>query len=170
MKTSKKILIFIAGFTLIALVVVLVLLRIEIKAALKAENKPFEEVSLGRFTHIRFSSNWQVKIRQGLRFKVRLASKEAAILKPKLTVKGDTLYMNIPPGKPGTLEARLLVPAFMLKALEAKGNAQVYLYGYQSDTLRVAMQDHSVFTGKDNKVSQLDFTTSGQARIQLSSK
>ncbi|OJJ21479.1 hypothetical protein BKI52_13105 [marine bacterium AO1-C] len=170
MKTSKKLLIFVAGFALVYLIVGLTLLRSEIQTALDVENKQFKEVSIGQFNKIKFSANWKVKIRQGPKFKVSLASKETAILKPELTIKDGTLYMNLPSAQGKALQAKLVIPAFNLKAIEANGNTTIYLRGYQSDTLRVNMKDKSVFTVKDNKLSHLDFKTSGQARIQLSAK
>jgi len=172
MKTSKKILIFIAGFFLVYLLVGLILLRSEIQEALDAKNKQFKEVPVEQFNKIKFSANWDVRIRQGRKFRVRLASKEAAILKPTLTIKEGTLYMNVSPSqaKNTTLQAKLIIPASTLKAIEAIGNTTVHLTDYQSDTLLVTMKNQSVFTVKNNKVAQLNFNTSGQARIQLSAK
>ena len=172
MKTSKKILIFIAGFALVYLIVGLTLLRSEIQEALEVANKQLKEVPVGQFNKIKLSAGWKVQIRQGLKFRVRLASKEAAILKPTLTVKEGTLYMNIPStqAKNTALQVRMTIPTSTLKAIEAIGNTTIHLTGYQSDTLQVTLKDKSVFMVKDNKVKKLNFNTSGQARIQLSAK
>lgn len=170
MKTSIKLLIFVAGFALIYLVVGLTLFRTEIKQALDAANKNFREVPIGKFSKIKCSSNWDIRIRQGLKYEVQLGSIKTANLKPDITLKNGTLHMTIPSADTTVWRARLTVPAFVLKNIEATGNSKVRLRGYQSDTLYVMMKDKSVLMVKKNKVSQLDVKTSGNAQVKLSSK
>ena len=170
MKTSIKLLIFVAGFALIYLVVGLTLFRQEVQRARNIENKNFKTVPVGKFSKIKCSSNWDIRIRQGLKYEVKLGSTQTAKLKPNITLKNGTLHMTIPSADATILQARVTVPAFVLKNIEATGNSRVRLHGYQSDTLYVMMKDKSVFTVKGNKVSQLDVKTSGNAQIKLSSK
>ena len=167
MKASKKLLLIVAGFITILLVISLVVLRRDIKTL--KENQTFIEyqlVPVESFSSIDFSSNWIVQVKQGKDCKVELAMEETGNLKPKIENRDKILFFSLDPAqaidKTEGLHARVTAP--LLYFIKAKGNTEIIMKSYWSDSLTVILTDSSTFLGRNNEITQINFKASANNR------
>ena len=163
MKTSKKLLVTIAGLFIILLVISLFVLRRDIKTLKEKQTLiEYQLVSAKDFSSIDFSSNWIVQVKQGKDCKVELATDESGNYNPKLENKNETLCFSMDPDQESKIHARITAP--LLHIIKAKGNTEIVMKNYWSDSLTVILTDSSTFLGMSNNFTQIQFKASANER------
>jgi len=171
MKTSQKILVVLAGMSLILLVTFLLVIRKDLQLfQIKTElANNYKVIPVDNFNALDFSSHWDVKIWQGRAYKVELAIDEASMLTPKLKNIDGTLYFDVDStdnkGKITSLRAKITTP--FLHAIKAAKGAMISLNDFKSDSIKVVLEDGAVFKGEENQFEYTSFKTSGDVSIQI---
>jgi hypothetical protein len=170
MKTSKKIILTIAGLFIALLLISLAILRKDLQEMLleaDLKNK-YKTVAVGDFEALDFSANWKVKIIQGKECKLELSMKEDSTLKPGLENSNGTLYFKPDTtsgkGNSGSMVARVTLPS--LKTIKATSGTKILLENFKSDSLTIVLHG-GTFTGKNNKFKHLSFKASGEAQLEF---
>lgn len=160
MKTSKRLLIIVAGFIILLLIVSLFILRRDIRTLM--EKQAFIEyklIQVKNFMSIDFSSNWIAQIKQGKDCKVELAIGEGSDQQPKLENKNEMLILSM--DSVHTIEnasrMHVRVTAPVLHIIKAEGNTRIMMKNFWSDSLTVMLTDSSTFSGKNNDFTQINF-------------
>lgn len=171
MKTSKKIIIMVAGLFIVLFMISLAILRKDLQKMLweaDLKNK-YKTVAVGNFDALDFSANWKVKIIQGKECKLELSMKEDSTLKPGLENSNGTLYFRSDTSKgkenSRSITARVTMPS--LKSIKAVSGANILLESFTSDSLTIVLENGGTFTGRDNQFKHLTFKTSGDARLEF---
>jgi len=170
MKTSKKILLFIAGFILVLLVVYVAILRNRVQSMRsKTEIKHnYKTVSVDNFEKLDFSSPMIVRIKQGKDCKVEYTVEEDSVLKPRYENINGTLYFKVDSTENAeSIHVRITMPS--LQEVIASGGTEIQLENFQSDSLSVILGNGCVFKGKNNGLKRVFFKTSGDASLELTS-
>lgn len=171
MNTSRKILIGVAGFIIVLLISVMILVRNGVESMqLKANQKyKFEAMPVKTFNNLDFSSHWIVKISQGKECNVEYAAEEYAALKPKIENIDGTLFFKVEPGmdKPltGSIHVRITMPS--LQTIKAVGGTEISVEYFQADSVSVMLENGAVFTGKNNSFKQVSYKTKGDSQLQF---
>lgn len=171
MQTSKKIIIAVAGNFIALLIAGLLMLRNDLQPLLMSKpKKKYQAVSAGKFTGLDFSSNWDVRIKQGREFKVEFAAEGGTILTPKVENIGGVLYFKTTAingvDSAATLHAKVTMPE--LQTIKAVQGTKVFLEGFEMDTLKVVLEGGGAFAGKNNHYKHVSIKTSGNATMDLS--
>ena len=170
MKTSKKILISVAGILIALVVVGLLMLRNDLLRLLSQEalENNYQEVPVDPFEALDFSARWTVRIKQGREHKVEVAVAEGGGLKPNLENVDGRLYFHAEradqPETTERLRARVTLPS--LREIKAAHDTEIRLENFKADSLRIILEDGGLFTGVENEIEHVSFQTSGEARIQ----
>ena len=171
MKTSKKILLAVAGFIIVLLIITMLQLRngvqsLQSKAELKHR---YKAVSVGDFEKLDFSSNFVVKIIQGKDCKVELAAAEDSTLKPRLENINGTLYFKVNTAIEkkiiDSIYVRISMPSLLV--IKAVRGTKIHLENFQSDSLSIILENGCVFTGNNNTIKHTSFKTSGENRLDI---
>lgn len=167
MKTSKKLLIAVAGFMLIYLVMGLILLRNDVQSFLEAEKGKYSTLEVGNFKNLNFSAHWNATIRKGNTYKVEVLSKEKVAFQPVIKNVNGILYLKVATknGQTPEIHTRIVMPA--IQAITAVGKSIIRLQNFNSDSLKVDMAGGGTFIGKGNKFNKLSFKTSGDSNVQI---
>lgn len=170
MKTSKKILLFVAGSILVLLIVFVGILRNTVQSVRsKTEVKHnYTEVSAGDFEKLDFSSPMIVRIKQGKDCKVEYTADTDSVLKPIFENINGTLYCR--PDSTDNAESihvRITMPS--LQEIKASGGTEIQLENFQADSVSVILENGCVFKGKNNSLKRVFFKTSGDASLELTS-
>lgn len=171
MRSSKKILVTVAGVVIALFVVGLMVLRQDATTLLrKAElaNK-YREFPVDKFEKLSFTGNWEVKVKQGRTHKVEIEIEDGSDFSPRLTQTNNALYFTIEgdtaEAKPLTTRARITAP--WLLDIKADGKSQIAIEDFDSDTLYVELENGATFAGKNNYFTHLSFKTVGNSFVQL---
>ena len=169
MKTSKKILVTVAGILIVLLAAGLLMLRNDLLRLLSQE-KPennYQEVPVAPFEALDFSAYWTVRIKQGRKHKVKVAV-EGGGLKPRLENVEGTLYFHAgradEQAMTKKMRARVILPS--LREIKAARDTEIQLENFKSDSLHVILKDSGSFTGVENEIVHLSLQTFGEARIR----
>lgn len=167
MKTSKKILIGIAGFLIIALVGTLLVLKQDMKTIMaNASVLVYKEIPVETFDHLNISANWNVRIKQGKNHKFEMGTTEGDSIQHSLTNENGTLHLIVEgtPENPttGMVHARITAPN--LHTIRAEGNAHVEMKTFWSDSILVILEDSSTYVGNNLDYKQIRFASSGNDR------
>ncbi len=171
MKTSKKIIITVAGIILILLIITIMLLRNGVQSLqLKEELKlNYKAVSFGNFDKLDFSSHYIVRINQGKECKVEMAVEGDSIMKPRLENVHGTLYFKVDStlekADTGSIHVKITMPSIRL--IKAVQGTKIQLDYFQSDSIRVVLEDGCSFTGNNNTIKHVSFKTSGDNQVQI---
>jgi hypothetical protein len=163
MKTSKKILITISGILIAILITTMLVLRKDIKTLMETQDLiEYKAVQVEDFVALDFSTSWDVFIKQGKDCKVELAMKDGTNLQPKLENKSGTLFLKVEASpennKPGYIYARVTAP--ILHEVRARGNTDILMRNFWSDSIHVVLQDSSKYSGKNNDFMKIIFKAS----------
>ncbi len=163
MKTSKKILITVAGILIVMLVTTLFVLHRDIKTLMESQALiEYKLVPVDNFVALDFSANWIVLIKQGKECKVELAIEEGSNLQPKLENNNGTLFLNVEASpeneNTGSIFARVTAP--VLHVIKAEGNTEILMKNFWSDSINVILEDSSKFSGKNNDFTNINFKAS----------
>ena len=170
MKTSKKILLFVAGFIIVLLIIYAVILRNTVQSMhSKTEVKlDYKTVSVDNFEKLDFSSPMIVRIKQGRDCKVEYNVIEDSMLIPEYENINGTLYFKVDSTeKAGSLHVRITMPS--LQAIKAARGTEIQLENFQSDSVSIVLENGCVFKGKNNSLKHVSFKTSGDNRLQFTS-
>jgi hypothetical protein len=171
MNTSRKILIGVAGFIIVLLISVMVLVRNGVESMQIKANQKYKYVAMPvqPFKKLDFSSHWIVKISQGKECKVEYAAKDHAALKPKIENIDGTLFFMIEPGidkqLTGSIPVRITMPS--LQTIKAVGSTEISVEYFQADSVSVILENGVVFTGKNNSFNHASYKTTGDSRLQF---
>lgn len=163
MKTSKRILLTVAGIFIALLITSMLVLRKDAQWVLaQAGYDLYEAAPVGEFTRLDFSDHWSVSIRQGREYKVELLDRELTL--PKVKNIDGTLYFESDSSDSGDFRARIVMP--FLKGIKAVGGSTVHLKRFESDSLDVILKDSVTFIGEEITVEFIDYQTTGNVRLQ----
>ena len=163
MKTSKIVLVIVAGLIIILLIVSLIVLRKNIGTLIEKHTFiEYKIVPIEAFASIEFSSNWAVQIKQGKDCKVELAVEEGSSLSPLLENKDEILYFIADTQRiisnTTSIQARVTSP--FLYSIKAEGNTEILMKNFWSDSLTVILSDSSIYSGKNNDFTNIKFKAS----------
>jgi hypothetical protein len=170
MKTSKKILLFVAGLIIVSLVIFIVILRnvVQSKQSKSELKHEYKTVSVDNFEKLSFSSHMIVRIRQGKECKVEYTAEEDSVLKPGLENINGTLHVTFDSTEnSGSMHVRITMPS--LQEIKATKGTEIQLESFQSDSLSVTLGNGCIFKGKNNSLKKVSFKTSGNASLELTS-
>jgi hypothetical protein len=168
MKTSKKILLYVAGFILVLLIIYVEILRNTVQSVRsKTEIKNnYRTVSVGDFEKLDFSSHMNVRIRQGKDCKVEYNAEKDSVLKPICQNINGTLYIKADSSeKAVSIQLRIIMPSLL--ALKAAQGTEIHLENFASDSLSVILENGCAFTGNVSKIRHTSFKTSGDAMLNI---
>ncbi|MGD2033605.1 MAG: DUF2807 domain-containing protein [Bacteroidales bacterium] len=164
MKTSRILIICLAGILVALLITVLIMFRRDIHVLL--ENQELIEYTVvpsEKFVSLDFSDNWSVNIKQGKDCKVELAIDESIISKPDLDNRDGILYLSIDSisekANSDLIHVRITAP--VLHVIKASGDTKIQLKNFWSDSLTVVLEDNSTFSGRNNDFATIKFKASG---------
>lgn len=164
MKTSKKILLTVAGILIALLITSMLVLRQDAQwAMVQAGLDKFTSVPVGEFDELDFSANWQVSIRQGRVHKVELLDSISSSQIRNVDGKLHFFSQADPEGKPGRV--RITMP--FLRQVSAVGGSEIHLKRFHSDSLRVILQDSVTFIGEELVFEHVDYETSGKVKLRF---
>lgn len=163
MKTSKKILITSVSVILALVLCGLLILRNNLTQIL-SEQKPinYKEVPVQHFKALEFSSGWDVKILQGITYKVEIAADSSKSLHTVNQVNGKISFST---ENKNQLKARITVPS--LKRISAKGKTKIYLRDIETDTLYLQLENGVQLSGKDNNIEFISVDTKGNSHFEF---
>jgi hypothetical protein len=171
MKSSRKILLITGCVVLMGLVISLVVTRnvaLQFLHKIAAESK-YKAVAVTDFERLDFSSNWDVRIRQGSEFKVELAVDENSVWRPNLENINGTLYFKMQAidsvENSQLIYAKIVAPS--LKGIKAMRGTKISLEQFQSDSIQLILEDRNAFKGYNNHFSYMFFKTFGDVSIEL---
>ncbi len=171
MKTSKKLLIVVAGLVIALLVTSLIAWRIDLEkmmAKYNAENQ-YELLEITDFKNLDFSGNWLVRIQKGREFKIEVEVQKTGVPKPDIENIQGTLYFKFDDqaglSDSDQKKVRIMMPE--LKTLKAADRTTIELNGFQTDSLKVILENESSFTGINNQIRATTFNTSGNTKLHL---
>ncbi len=171
MKTSEKIILITAAALIALLVFGLLALRRDARAIVEkidAEH-PFTTVPVADFERLDLPAHWLVRIRQGRNYQVELAAEAMAALKPRLENRDGTLFFSIEAPdsirNASMMQARITMP--FLEAIKAGRGTHIHLQNFDSDTLRLFLEDGGTFSGKNNRFGFFFLQSSGEVRVDL---
>lgn len=173
MKTSKKILLSVAVLIIVLLIVFVAILRDTVQSIqLRTEIiRNYKTVAVGDFERLDFTSHWIVRIKQGRECKVELTADYDSIFRGALENKNGTLYFNVDSvmekDHTDSIYVRITMPS--LQEIKAVRGTKIHLESFQSDSLRVMLENGCEFTGNNNTIKHASFKTSGDAALQITS-
>ena len=171
MKTSRKILLAVAGFILVLFFITIMLLRngvqsLQQKADLKHK---YKAMSVKDFEKLDFSSHWFVRIRQGKTCKIESTADKNTLLKPTLENINGTLYFKIDTTaekeNADSIYVRITMPS--LKEIKAVNGTEILIENFQADSLSVILENGCVFKGVNNTIRHVSFITSGENLLNI---
>lgn len=173
MKTSKKILLFIAGFIIVLLIIYVGILHKTVQTIRSVDESKHQHktLSVSSFEKLDLSSRLIVRIKQGKDCEVEIITDKNSLIKPSLENIDGTLHCMIDStsvkADTGSIQLRITMP--LLQEIKAKQGTVIYLANFQADSLRVILENGCAFTGKNNTIKQVSIKTSGDNRVQITS-
>ena len=173
MKTSKKILLFIAILIIAVLVGYVSILRKTVQKLRSVEEAKYQHktVTVDSFEKLSFSSPMLVKISQGKDCGVEIITGKNSMLKPGVKIIDRTLYCSIDSisesQNTDSIQVRITMP--LLHEIKAARGTDIYLSNFQTDSLTINLEDGCAFKGKNNTMKQVSFNTSGNNTVQITS-
>ena len=171
MKTSKKMLLFIAGFIIVLLIIFVVILRNNVQSTRSGIEVQwiYKTLSVGNFEKLDFSSHMIVRIKQGKECKVEYTAEMDSVLKPVFKSINGTLYLKvdsiIKAEKAGSMRVKITMPSLL--GIKATGGTEIQLDNFQTDSVSVILENGCVFKGKNNSLKLVSIKTSGDALLQF---
>jgi hypothetical protein len=169
MKTSKKILIAIAGFVIALLIIFLVVLRNDLQTLVKTGSIiKYKAIPVTNFERLDFDGNWDVNIIAGRICKLELPADSGIAENTKIENKDGILYLTSKTNenaKLSTMHVRITAPLF--KKIKAKNGTRIYMQDYTTDSIWFELEDSCFFTGKNNQFKYASFNADGKSRLQF---
>jgi len=173
MKTSKKLLLSVAGLIIAILIIFVAILRDTVQSIqLRTEIKRnYRTVSVDDFERLDFSSHWIVRVKQGKECKVELTAEDDSVFRGGLKNINGTLYFKVDSAmaknNTDSIYVRITMPS--LRVIKAVRGTKIHLESFQSDSLRVILENGCEFTGNNNSIKHASFKTSGEVTLQFTS-
>lgn len=163
MKTSKKILITSVSVILALVLCGLLILRNNITQILSKQKQiNYKEVSVQHFKELDFSSGWDVKIVQGMGYKVEIEADSTTSLH---SINQENGRISFSTENKKALKARISV--LDLKRISAEGKTKIYLRDLETDTLYLQLENGVQLTGKDNNIEFISVNTKGNSHFEF---
>lgn len=171
MKTSKKIVLAVAGFIIVLFFIAVMLLRNGVQLLRQNDwiANQYKEISVNEFDRLDFSSRWIVKIRQGKECYVESTADQGSPLKPTIENRNGTLYFRVDTASAGTftdsLYVRITMPA--LRSVKASQGADINITDFMGDSLLVTLEDGCTFSGMNYNIKYITFKTAGENILNI---
>ncbi len=164
MKISK-ILLFITAFAFLIVFVVFSLMMKRSLTVIKEKMPAYAIVNKsasGNFQKVEFSHGLKVRIRQGKKCQVEIASSG---IPPQIQIKDGTLYIDIDSttNASGLIPVRITMPT--LTEIQAAGKSEIHLGFFQSDSVHVKLNDGCLFESDNNQLKKITFDNSGNTKL-----
>ncbi|MEP2025627.1 MAG: hypothetical protein ABJH98_08120 [Reichenbachiella sp.] len=165
MQTSKKILITTTGILLALFVGTLMVLRNDVQAiyAKHTAEVQLTAVPVEAFSVLHFSGNWDVQVRQGRSYLVKVAFDPQNSYLPQLDNSKDTLHFFIKGDSSIAVKAKVVTP--VLSGVKAE-NAHITLKNFQVDSMTIKLEA-SHLKGEENKFIYTSYETTGNSKIEF---
>lgn len=153
---------------MLLLIACLIVLRNDTRALIEREQakSSYKTIAVNSFSGVDLSPNWNVKIQKGKDYKVLVEANDS--LKPHITNIDGILYCKAEAatGKSniGHINIKIFTPT--IKTIHVRGT-KVLLDNFQSDSLRVLLEDGAVLTGTNNQIEYLSVKTSGETSYRF---
>ncbi len=171
MKTSKKILLVVAGLIVVLFFTAVMLLRNGVQQLRQNDRiaNRYRELSVNEFERLDFSSNWIVKIRQGKECHIESTADQDSPLKPTIENRNGTLFFRVDTAAAKTntdsLYVRITMPA--LRSVKASQGADINITDFMADSLLVTLEDGCTFSGMNYNIKYVTFKTSGENTLNI---
>ncbi|MFO7369760.1 MAG: DUF2807 domain-containing protein [Bacteroidales bacterium] len=171
MKTSKKIVLTVAGIILVLFFAAFMLLRSGVQQLRRTDRiaNRYKELSVTEFNRLDFSSCWIVKIRQGKDCLVESTADKDSPLKPTIENINGTLIFRVDTAAAKTntdsLYVRITMPA--LRSVKASQGADINITDFMGDSLHVTLEDGCNFSGMNYNIKYVTFKTSGENTLNI---
>ena len=171
MKTSKKILLAVAGFIIVVFFTAVMLLRNGIQLLRQNDRiaTQYKEISVNEFDRLDFSSRWIVKIHQGKECYVESTADQNSPLKPTVENRNGTLFFRVDTALAKTCTDSLFVRITMpvLRSITASRGADINITDFMCDSLLVTLEDGCTFSGTNYNIKYVTFKTSGENTLNI---
>lgn len=164
MKISK-ILLCITAITILAAFAVFSLMVKHSLVTLKGKMPVYKVIDSpvsGNFQRVHFSPGLKVRIRQGKKCQIEIASSD---IPPQIQLKDGTLYIDVD----STTNASVLIPVRItmptLTEIQATGRSEIHLGFFQSDSVHVRLNDGCLFESDNNQLKKIIFQNSGNTKL-----
>jgi hypothetical protein len=168
MKTSHMMFSVIAIAVMLALITGLLFVRKDLNQFIQqSEKERYSLVQLDTFQHIKISSGWNVRIRQGKQFRVLLNVADTVFRPSIRSANGllelviDTMYWN----SEQPVHAKITLP--ILYSIRAEGNTSIDIEDFKADSLTVTLLNGCRFKGQKNAFRRIVFNSDADVRIEL---
>lgn len=171
MKTSKKILLVVAGLIVVLFFTAVMLLRNGVQQLRQNDRiaNRYRELSVNEFERLDFSSRWIVKIRQGKECHIESTADQDSPLKPTIENRNGTLFFRVDTAVAKTntdsIYVRITMPT--LRSVKASQGADINITDFMSDSLLVTLEDGCTFTGMNYNIKYVTFKTSGENTLNI---
>lgn len=172
MKSSHKLLLGSMVFLLGLFIVGLFLLRSSVTSLLQEASlhSAYETIDVEPFHSLVIADKGQVRIKKARHFKLSVAQENGKLVKPGITNLNGMLKLASHSGTDSSKSAmpyRVKVQMPVLKSLKAGGDSQIFLEGFDNDSVEIVLNDGTSFTGKNNKFKNASFVTDGQVKLRF---
>jgi hypothetical protein len=172
MKTSKLILLFTAVIVIIALIISVMVLRNTVMLKRTSQQLNYQPAqSLAPFDRLNFSSNFSVRIIQGKNYLVEYVAGSGSTAEPAIENRMGHLFLVSDTGSrydsTDIIHVRITMPA--VYEISAVNDTRIEMNFFTADSLKIILGDGCEFAGNNNTIKQVKCSTSGDAKIELSS-
>ncbi|MGD9108238.1 MAG: DUF2807 domain-containing protein [Gammaproteobacteria bacterium] len=178
MKTSNKILIFgIIGCIAILLVIAIIFrmnsvssnfINMKLKSFNNIQHNTIES-KLSDFDGITVLGPWNVTIKQGEKYNVKITASKNIINKLEVVKDGNILLLSIKPGYGFFSDYNVMLRAEIttpkLSSIISKGSSNINFSGFNSKNLEIHLAGSGNIVGKDNEIQNLATHLAGSGNI-----
>ncbi|MBN1143496.1 MAG: DUF2807 domain-containing protein [Bacteroidales bacterium] len=171
MKTSKQILLTVAGLVIIFFLAAVILLRNGVQLLRQNDRiaNRYREISVNEFERLDISSCWIVKIRQGKECHIETTADQDSPLNPTIENINGTLFFSVDTASAKTNTDSLFVRITMpiLRSVKASKGADINITDFMGDSLLVTLEDGCTFSGINYNIKYVTFKTSGENTLNI---
>jgi hypothetical protein len=166
MKTSKKILLVVAGLFIVLFFTAVMLLRNGVQQLRQSDRiaNRYREISVNEFERLDISSRWIIKIRQGKDCHIESTADQNSPLKPTIENINGTLFFRVDTAfekiQTDSFFVRITMP--VLRSVHASKGADINITDFMGDSLCVTLKDGCTFSGMNYNIKYVTFKTSGE--------
>ena len=163
MKTSKKILITVAGIIIAFLIAAMFVLKKDVKSLMESKVLvEYKTAAVEKFVSLDFSSSWIVTIKQGKNCKVEFAVDKNADFKPELKNLNGVQYIgfDVDEDQENVINRHVRITAPFLHIIKASGDTKIQMKSFWTDSLTVILEDSSMFSGNTSDIIKITFKAS----------
>lgn len=169
MKTSKKLLIILAGAFMSLFIISLFVLRGDMEEVVHRYQLEtgFRPVKVGPFDKLEFGPEWTVTINRGLDNTVSVMQDNGGIPSVK-NIDGTLIFTKNPDSLNADGRARARIFLTKLESIKAAKGTEIELIAVETDSLSVVLENSQSFSGLNNTIKHLSFKTTGEVALEFS--